>query len=81
METTIKVGEQSRDLIDILEQFNIGYDMFQTYMEKYYTDAERLEMKVDEDFYHSWCKMINVVEDHLSKIMIYELTESHFTSI
>ncbi len=80
METTIEVGEQSRDLIDILKQFNVAYEMFQTYMEKHYGPHHGYK-EDDTRFYDAWCGVTHVVEDILCQVMLWELRDSHFTSI
>lgn len=80
METTVKVGEQSKDLIEILKQFNIAYNMFMMYMNRYYGEKHQ-ERKSEDEFYDKWCEVTSVVEDHLCKAMLWELRETDFTSI
>lgn len=80
METTIKVSEESADLIAILKQFNIAYDMFVEYLDKHY-GKKRGKDENEERFYDTWCDVTSVVEKYLSQAMFWELRESHFTSI
>ena len=81
METTIKVCEESRDLIAILKQFNIAYDMFGEYMEKYYGKDRGASCEFGTDFYSKWCSVTSIVEDCLTKTMICNLRETHFSTI
>ncbi len=80
METTIKVGEQSRDLIDILQQLNVAYDMFKSYLDKHY-GLQRGYNEGETKFYNAWCDVTHIVERFLCEEMLWELRESKFTSI
>ena len=81
METTVKVCESSMELIAILRQFNIAYEMFQTYIEKHYGGAKGPHEKAENEFYDRWCDVTSVVEKFLCDSMLYELRETKFTSI
>lgn len=81
METTVKVCEQSQELIAILKKHNETYNMFVDYLDKHYGKNRGTELSFEEDFYDKWCGMTSVVEDCLGKIMIGELRDSDFKSI
>lgn len=81
METTVKVCEQSQELIAVLKKFNEAYDMFYAYMDKQYGKDRGTEFSFEEDFYNRWCDVTSIVDDCLCKAMIWELRESKFESI
>lgn len=80
METTVKVCEESAALIAILRQFNVAYDMFGEYMDKYY-GKNRSKNEDEGKFYDTWCDVTGVVEKLLSQTMFWELRETNFSSI
>lgn len=81
METTVKVCEQSQELIAILQKFNECYDMFCAYMDKHYGENRGRSCSFEEDFYDKWCDVTSIVDDCLCKSMIGELRETRFASI
>lgn len=81
MESTVKVSEESKDLIEILKVFNKAYNMFFEYGEKYYGRENKGYAEESDHFCSKWCDVTNVVEKFLANAMIAELRETNFTSI
>lgn len=81
METTVRVCSQSKDLIEILKLFDKAYAMVSDYMDKYYGEKRGVESPFENDFYNRWCEVTSVVDSELTRSMLWELRESHFSSI
>ena len=81
METTVKVGEESKDLIAILKTLDEAYNAFDKYIDKYFGKDNTSIRSTEDDFYSKWCGVKGVVEDCLSQAMIQNLRDSNFGSI
>lgn len=81
METTVKVGDESKDLISILKILNEAYDAFDKYLDKYFGKDNASIRPIENDFFNKWCDVMGVVEDCLSGVMIQNLRDTEFGSI
>ena len=77
----INVGESSQELIAILKQFNVAYNLFVAYMNKHYGINRGNQCEFEEEFYDKWCDVTSVVDNLLSENMLFEMRETNFTSI
>lgn len=81
MESTVKVSEESKDLIVILKTLNEAYDAFGEYIDKYFGKDNTSIRPIGDDFYSKWCEVVGVVENCLSSAMIQNLRDTNFGSI